>query len=540
MSQPYVILARKYRPQHFDEVVGQDAIVTTLSQGLKTGRLAQAWLMCGPSGVGKTTLARILARCLNCTEQEQPTPTPCGKCPSCQGILNGDSMDLLEIDGASNNRVDEVRQLQEHIGFRPQYSRYRIVLIDEVHMLSTAAFNALLKTLEEPPEHVKFIFATTEPERVLPTVRARCQRFDFFSVSPSDLASHVTEVAGKEKITLEDGAAMALAKLAGGSVRNSLSLLDQLGNDGQVTLEKLRQLSGQALPEHVQQLCHLVWEGSPRAAIQLIDKLDVEAIDLKILVEQWSVMLRQALEQKIDAIEHGLMLPSNVTVSSLIYQGKFVLNLLKDLHREPSPKMAVILTVAKLCSQEDLRPLADLIEKLPPTVDGPSSYQEPILSVPVPPGPMTEVYRSPDPVEEEMEIPKPAEVPPSGKKATAKAVVVAGALSMESLRNALVESGNRAASSFMDGGQLDIQGSMVTIEVSKPFFRGVLDTPANRAAITAVLEPQVPGLQLKIECKEAVVKRNEEAEMAKDTPAIPNAEAMEKKVIDMFDGEKLS
>ena len=399
MNQPYVILARKYRPQNFDEVVGQKAIVTTLIQGLKTGRLAQAWLLCGPSGVGKTTLARILARGLNCTAGDAATHEPCGTCASCEGILAGESLDLLEIDGASNNRVDEVRQLQEHIAFRPQYSRYRIVLIDEVHMLSTAAFNALLKTLEEPPDHVKFIFATTEPERILPTVRARCQRFDFFSVSVADLKGHVENVAGQEKINIEEGAAEALVSMAGGSVRNALSLLDQLGGEGQVTLEAVRQLSGQALPEHVNELCHHVWEGRSKEAVQLIDRLSQEAVDIKTLVEQWSVLLRQALEQKVGAVDHQIKLPDELSMQSLIYQGKMVLNLLQDLNFELSPKMAVMLTVSKLSALEDMRPLADLIDKLPPNFD-----EMPAGATPPAPdmyaAPPMEAMRGPDPIKE--------------------------------------------------------------------------------------------------------------------------------------------
>lgn len=538
MSQPYIILARKYRPQDFNEVVGQEAIVTTLIQGLKTGRLAQAWLMCGPSGVGKTTLARILARCLNCTATDQVTATPCGKCASCVGILENKSLDLLEIDGASNNRVDEVRQLQEHIGFAPQHSRYRIVLIDEVHMLSTAAFNALLKTLEEPPAHVKFIFATTEPERILPTVRARCQRFDFFSVAAASLTKHLEAVAKKEKIKLKEGVAESLAELAGGSVRNALSLLDQLGSDGEITLDKVRQLSGQALPEHVRELCDLIWEGSPRAAIQLIDRLSSEAVDLKILVEQWSVFLRQALEQRIAAIEHGLKLPAKLSVESLIYQGKFVLNLLKDLHDESSPKMAVILAVTKLASQEDLQPLAELIDQLPQSFDG----QDAAGSAPVAaPEPIVQSYQRPDPVEEipvrEPEVPSPIEVVEKVSPVTAD-----GPMTIELLQNTLTANDHRGAASFLKGAKLKLSGSQVLIEVAQPFFVGMLETDVNRKALLEVLATKIKSPQLKVVCGNEVVAvpRSEEEETAEETPEPTGSELMEKKVLDMFDGEKLN
>jgi len=520
MNQPYVILARKYRPQHFNEVVGQKAIVTTIVQGLKSGRLAQAWLMCGPSGVGKTTLARILARCLNCTAEDQVLATPCDNCPSCKGILNNESLDLLEIDGASNNRVDEVRQLQEHMVFRPQYSRYRIVLIDEVHMLSTAAFNALLKTLEEPPEHVKFILATTEPDRILPTVRARCQRFDFFSVSVADLSVHIKNVAKKEKIKLEKDCAEVLAELAGGSVRNALSLLDQLGSDGEVNLESVRQLSGQALPEHVRQLCHLVWDGSPRAAIQLIDRLANEAVDLTILVEQWLLLLRQALEQKMGAIEHEMVIPHNVTLQSLIYQGKFVSNLLRDLAHESAPRMALILSVSKLATQEDLRPLVDLIDKLPPNAD---TLDVPAVQEVVPLGP-----EPLDDVEDVEEV------------LVKKVPAIKGALSLELLRENLEANQHRAAASFLKGSQMHVQGKSVTFDVAQPGFLRLLDTPANRQAIIDVLEKFIPSVQLSLDCRDAVIHRSEDEEASAEAPVVTSSEEMEKKVIDMFDGEKLN
>ncbi|HQG49475.1 MAG TPA: DNA polymerase III subunit gamma/tau, partial [Sedimentisphaerales bacterium] len=173
----YTVLARKYRSQTFDEVVGQEPISKTLKNAIETGRVAHAYLFTGTRGVGKTTLARILAKALNCLEAKEPTTTPCLRCSSCLAINTGEDIDVIEIDGASNNRVDEIRELRENAVYRPARARYKIYIIDEVHMLTTAAFNALLKTLEEPPEHVKFIFATTEPNKVIATIQSRCQRF---------------------------------------------------------------------------------------------------------------------------------------------------------------------------------------------------------------------------------------------------------------------------------------------------------------------------------------------------------------------------
>src|SRR3989440_2779004 len=222
----YEVFARKYRPQTFDDLVGQTHVSRTLKNAVAQNRLAHAYLFVGPRGVGKTSTARILAKSLNCVKG--PTITPCGVCDNCREIAGGNSLDVIEIDGASNNSVEDVRQLRENVRYAPAKGRYKIYLIDEVHMLSSAAFNALLKTLEEPPGHVKFIFATTEPQKVLPTILSRCQRFDLHRIPANLIAKHLQFIAGKEKITLEPAAAHAIARGAEGGLRDAESMLDQL------------------------------------------------------------------------------------------------------------------------------------------------------------------------------------------------------------------------------------------------------------------------------------------------------------------------
>jgi DNA polymerase-3 subunit gamma/tau len=222
----YEVFARKYRPQTFDDLVGQAHVSRTLKNAVAQNRLAHAYLFVGPRGIGKTSTARILAKSLNCVKG--PTVTPCGECDNCREIAAGNSLDVIEIDGASNNSVEDVRQLRENVRYAPAKGRYKIYLIDEVHMLSPAAFNALLKTLEEPPEHVKFIFATTEPQKVLATILSRCQRFDLHRIPANLIAQHLQFIAGKEKITLEPAAAHAIARGAEGGLRDAESMLDQL------------------------------------------------------------------------------------------------------------------------------------------------------------------------------------------------------------------------------------------------------------------------------------------------------------------------
>jgi DNA polymerase-3 subunit gamma/tau len=222
----YQVFARKYRPQTFDDLVGQAHVTRTLKNAVEQNRLAHAYLFVGPRGIGKTSTARILAKALNCVNG--PTVTPCGVCDSCKEITGGNSLDVLEIDGASNNGVEQVRELRDNVRYAPSKGHFKIYIIDEVHMLTSAAFNALLKTLEEPPPHVKFIFATTEPQKVLPTILSRCQRFDLHRIPANLIAQHLQFIAGKEKIALDPAAAHAIAKGADGALRDAESMLDQL------------------------------------------------------------------------------------------------------------------------------------------------------------------------------------------------------------------------------------------------------------------------------------------------------------------------
>lgn len=222
----YLVLARKWRPQNFREVVGQDHISKSLQNALKYNRLPHALLFCGPKGVGKTTMARILAKALNC--EKGASPEPCNQCISCQEIGLGNSMDVQEIDGASNRRIDEVREIRENVKYLPSRGRYKIYIIDEVHMLTKEAFNALLKTLEEPPPHVIFVFATTEPHKIPPTIVSRCQRFPFHRIPSNILYDRICEIASAEKIEITEDAVRLIARTCEGSLRDALSLLDQL------------------------------------------------------------------------------------------------------------------------------------------------------------------------------------------------------------------------------------------------------------------------------------------------------------------------
>src|ERR1700743_590876 len=242
----YTVLARRYRSGTFDEVIGQDHVAQTLKKAIASGRIAHAYLFCGTRGVGKTSMARILAKALNCRAFDEPTTEPCGKCDSCLAIARGDDIDVIEIDAASNTGVDNVREIIENAQYRPARSRFKVFIIDEVHMLSKAAFNALLKTLEEPPSHVKFILATTEPEKVLPTILSRCQRYDFRNIPTREIADHLKTIVKQEKIKADDDALLLVAKAGAGSMRDALSLLDRLLSVGEkeLNVEMIEQMLG--------------------------------------------------------------------------------------------------------------------------------------------------------------------------------------------------------------------------------------------------------------------------------------------------------
>lgn len=226
-SSEYLVTARKWRPQQFDEVVGQDHITTTLRNALLSGRIHHAYLFCGPRGVGKTTTARLLARAVNCQSPHNGIE-PCNQCESCREIIRGRSIDVVEIDGASTNSVEDIRRLRENAKYPPTTGRSKVYIIDEVHMLTTSAFNALLKILEEPPAHVLFIFATTEPHKVPPTIRSRCQRFDFHRMSTRTIADHLRTIANVEHVPIDDDALFSIARFADGSMRDAQSLFDQV------------------------------------------------------------------------------------------------------------------------------------------------------------------------------------------------------------------------------------------------------------------------------------------------------------------------
>ena len=290
----YQALYRKYRPSNFDEVVGQQPIIQTLKNAIVQNRIAHAYLFCGPRGTGKTSLAKIFAKMLNCEDESNK---PCGKCTNCKMVQNGSHPDIIEIDAASNNGVDEVRNLIDKVKYAPMQGKYKVYIIDEVHMMTTGAFNALLKTIEEPPAHVVFILATTEPNKVIPTIISRCQRFDFNKVSQKDIEKRLSIVCKEEKIEIDPEAISLIAQLADGGMRDSLSILDQCIAycSSNITVDNVREIYGVLTTSDIGKLFEHLYAHEVDALIQQIQECSDKGMDLKRLTSDFITLLKESI-----------------------------------------------------------------------------------------------------------------------------------------------------------------------------------------------------------------------------------------------------
>ena len=377
----YEVFARKYRPQTFDDLVAQSHVSRTLKNAVAQNRLAHAYLFVGPRGIGKTSTARILAKALNCIHG--PTVTPCGVCDNCREITAGNSLDVLEIDGASNNGVEQVRELRENARYVPAKSRFKIYIIDEVHMLTSAAFNALLKTLEEPPAHVKFIFATTEPQKVLATIVSRCQRFDLHRIPANLIAQHLQFIAGKEKIALEPAAAHAIARGAEGGLRDAESMLDQLvafcGEN--ITEADTLSVFGFTSEQTVVGFIEKILRGATAEAVHLLHEQCEAGKDMMRLMSDLISYLRDLLvfKAKPDALEEDIDLDLRklLEAQARLIETDRLLELIDQLAEAegrmkwaPNKKLHFEVAVIKAIQSLSQATLDEVIEKLGQLRDG--------------------------------------------------------------------------------------------------------------------------------------------------------------------------
>jgi DNA polymerase-3 subunit gamma/tau len=383
----YLVLARKYRPQTFDDLVGQDHVARTLANAISTGRVAHAFLFTGVRGVGKTTSARLLAKCLNCVgpdgRQTGPTAKPCNRCAQCGEITSGQDLDVQEIDGASYNGVDEVRRLQEGMSFRPARDRFKIYIVDEVHMLSTAAWNAFLKTLEEPPAHVKFIFATTEAHKVPVTILSRCQRYDFKLIATQTIAARLGQVLVQEHIEAEIAAIQLLAREAAGSMRDAMSLLDQViaFSGAKLAEADVTRVLGVADRRILHQLASALVGGDAAACLAVVEQLAQQGFDLvhvtrdvlrhlrnlvvaKVCDSRNAPGLREMLDLADEEVRDVVELASRADADDLSRCFQGFSNAFDGIARSGQPRMALEMALVRLARRPPLLPLDELLARV--------------------------------------------------------------------------------------------------------------------------------------------------------------------------------
>ncbi|HEY2880846.1 MAG TPA: DNA polymerase III subunit gamma/tau, partial [Pirellulales bacterium] len=372
----YVVIARRYRPQSFGELIGQDHVAKGLAAAIATSRVGHAYLFTGARGTGKTSTARILAKSLNC--EHGPTATPCNQCDICLAITAGADMDVLEIDGASNRGIDEIRQLRQNVNVRPSRARFKIYIIDEVHMLTEPAFNALLKTLEEPPEHVKFIFCTTEADKIPITILSRCQRFDFAGIQTKQIVQRLKQIAESEGVAADPEALDVLARRAAGSMRDSQSLLEQLLAFGSKTIgvAEVHALLGTAGSERMAKLVTYLIERNPAGALAQLDEAVMQGVDVGQLLDQLLGYFRDVMATAVGCPSDNLLHVSPSEASAVQGAAKqlgleTVLAMMQILDQTLArmkyltyPRLVAELALVRLCTLDDLDSLPGLIAQL--------------------------------------------------------------------------------------------------------------------------------------------------------------------------------
>lgn len=369
----YIVLARKYRPQTFAEVYAQEHITEILHNAILSNRIAHAYLFTGPRGVGKTSMARILAKSLNCVEG--PTPTPCNKCHNCLEITNGTSSDVIEIDGASNTGVDDIRELQKELLYAPSTGNFKIYIIDEVHMLSKSAFNALLKTLEEPPDNVLFIFATTEPHKVLPTIISRCQRYDFKRIPIDSIVKRLKDLSAEEQIEIDNESLYLIARKADGGLRDALSLLDQILSycPNKVSIDKVREIFGLIPTQVYCDLLKLIAAKDSSTLLTELQRIFEHGTDLQDLINSMMDFLRIVILRKLG------MAPLEVTSeeyttydevaalfsqTNLLYMMTYLIQTRNEIKSSGNPYLIMEMVMIKLCRMDEMEDISEALLRL--------------------------------------------------------------------------------------------------------------------------------------------------------------------------------
>jgi len=549
----HLALARKYRPQRFSDLVGQDPIRSTLERAVATNRVAHAYLFAGPRGSGKTTTARLIAKAIDCENRKEGESEPCNTCRSCVEITAGTSMDVLEIDGASNRGIDEIRNLRENVKYAPSGGKYKVYIIDEAHQLTDFAWNALLKTLEEPPSHVRFVFATTEPLDVPETIASRCQVFEFRRLKSEELVRHLLGVASKENVPLDEDAAALIARASEGSVRDALGRLDQalaLASDG-VTAATVAQALGLSGLTAYFDLGEALQARDPKQALEVLDRLHDRGMDVEELADGLTHHLRQLLLLAVDpsltklvdaapadreryAVQARAFRPTDLnTMLALLLEAR------GTLRRAEAPRILLEVTLVELCTLPTAARIEDLIrrlEELEARLGGGSGAGPAPQTVPqiapqtAAPSPRAPRGTVPEPPSTALKL---VESPGNIEPASPDDPVVRWRQAVDRVKERKLLLGT----CLEEGAFLGLSGSNVRIALSAEhaFHRAMLEMKENKEILSEELE-RCYGRGMRLSCESAGPAPMRTAEIK---PVDEPPPSLVKRIVELFDGEIL-